>query len=265
MKIIGEKLNSSIPSSLPVMENRDDDKLMEIISNQAAAGAEYLDVNAALCTDELATMEYICNMILEKTDCGIALDSPDASVLVKALSFSKGRKTMINSVTLTERYDEIVPLAAKMINEGYDISLIALPIDDMIPATVEERRENIDRMISKLKSDGIPDDRIYIDLITEGVATDDKAAERFFDSLSYTVSKYPEVNTTCGLSNVSFGLPKRQKINTSFVSIAIYLGLTSAIIDPTSEDMKFAIRAAELLSGRDEYCMNYISLFRETT
>ncbi|MBQ6796739.1 MAG: dihydropteroate synthase [Clostridia bacterium] len=265
MLIIGEKLNSSIPSSLPFMEGHLSEKLEEIICRQAETGAEYLDVNAALCTDELGTMEFICKMIIDKTDCGIALDSPDASVLVRALSFCGDRKVLINSVTLSERYDEVVPVAAKLISEGRDISLIALPIDDMLPSSNEERRENIDRMISKLRADGIPDNRIFLDLITEGVATDDGAGSRFFDSLVYTAREYPDVNTTCGLSNISFGLPKRAKINTAFVAIAVHLGLTSAIIDPTSEDMRYAIRAAELLSGKDEYCMNYISLFRETT
>lgn len=263
MIIIGEKLNSSIPSSFSAMQEKDSEKLTDIIKAQKDGGASFLDVNAALCSDEAETINYIIDLIKENTDCGIMLDSPDPKILVGCIDSCENRPVIINSVTCTERFDEVVPEVRKRLDCGADISLVVLPITDLVPSTNEERRENIDAAMKKLREAGIPDERIYMDLITESIATDTEAANRFFDSLTYTKKTYPDVKTTCGLSNISFGLPERAKINQAFLSIALSLGLDSAIMNPASKDMLYAMYSAELVCGRDDFGMNYISYYRQ--
>ena len=118
-------------------------------------------------------------------------------------------------------------------------------------------------MISIVKdTPGITRDRIYADVLVETLATDGGSAKSALGAIAYMAENYPDVKTTCGLSNVSFGLPRRVLINTAFVSAAMAAGLSSAIIDPVSPAMRDAIAAARVVAGLDDYCMDYITYIR---
>ena len=141
-------------------------------------------------------------------------------------------------------------------------AVVGLPIDDDMPHSLEEKCQKLDFLIEKLRAAGIQDDRIYADVLVEPLATDGGSAKSALGAIAYMAENYPDVKTTCGLSNVSFGLPRRVLINTAFVSAAMAAGLSSAIIDPVSPAMRDAIAAARVVAGLDDYCMDYITYIR---
>ena len=125
MLIIGEKLNSSIPLVNPLMDAPDIDALTDLIQKQAEAGADYLDVNTALCADEAGMMKTLVSLILEHTDCGIMLDSPDPKVILETLPLCADRPVIVNSVTPTDRFDDLVPALVKDFPHA---DVVAMPI-----------------------------------------------------------------------------------------------------------------------------------------
>ena len=253
MLIIGEKLNSSIPSVKPLMDASSLDALTALIQKQADAGADYLDVNTALCNDEAGMMQTLVSLILQNTSCGIMLDSPDPNVILQTLPLCGDRPVIVNSVTPTDRFDEIVPT---LVREFPNASVVAMPLG------IESYGE-MDAFIQKFADAGLSRDRIYMDLYIESVATDDAAGKRAIDTLKYLKANHPDIKTTCGLSNIAFGLPSRQTVNTAFFAIASALGLDSAILDALSPAMTKMRAAVRLLYGEDEYCMDYITCMRE--
>lgn len=262
MIIIGEKLNSSIPFAQSAMNSRDAGIISTLIKNQIACGAHYLDINTAVCENELDTMLWmlkIANDEIHDNDCGIMIDTTSGYVAETAASAIKGRKIIINSVTLTDRFDELLPVIKK-----YNTGVVALPMGDFgIPATAAERADNAKALIERLKSEGISEERIYIDAMVEALATGQENPTITLDTIASVKAAYPNVNTVCGLSNVSFGLPKRACINTAFLAMAVHSGLDAAIMDITSKPMRDMLYAAQALCGRDEYCMDYITYMRE--
>lgn len=257
MILIGEKLNSSIPSTLRAMKESDEE-IISLIKAQEAAGAAYLDINTAMFeADELPMMEKIVKLALANSSCGIVLDSPDPKVIEEASKLCDGRGLILNSVTADERIDELAPVAAKL-----GCGVIVLPMDsDGIPETAEGRLECAKKAIAKLTAAGVDEENIYVDAICETLATLDTNAKTSLETIRL-VKENTNAKTTCGLSNVSFGLPKRAFVNAAFVSIAIYNGLDSAIADAMNEELRRAIHSANAVSGLDEYCMEYIGFIR---
>lgn len=258
MIIISEKLNSSIPSSLKLMENGTDEELRQFISLQCESGASYLDLNAAMCSDEIKTAKRIADLIIEEGGCGIAVDSPSEKAMEEILAHIGGRcDVLINSITTTERSGNI-DLAVK-----YNAGIIAVLTDDGgSPETAEERVKNADSIISRLREAGIPDDKIYIDVIAESSAASDRAARVALQTVRMIREKYENVHITCGLSNISFGLPERKVLNSAFFSAAAVLGMDAPICDITSPSIKKAFVASLILLGEDDYCMEYIEEMR---
>ncbi len=262
MLIIGEKINSSIPSAFKAMQEGDE-AILKLIRAQADAGAKYLDVNTALFEDdELSVMKRVIALIRDNSDCGVMLDSPNPAVLTAALEDCAGfeeRGIILNSVTTDERIDELIPAIVK-----YGCGVVVLPIDTVngIPDTAEGRLANAKTAIQKLTAAGVPEENIYVDAICETLATGDLNARITLDTLRL-VKAETGAKTTCGLSNVSFGLPKRAFIGGAFLSCAMFAGLDSAIVDPTSKELRKSLFSTNALLGNDEYCMEYITYIRE--
>ena len=157
MIIIGEKLNSSIPKTLEAIKEEDKEYLLSLITSQENNGADYLDINTAICEEELDKMLWLIDLVMEHSQCGIMIDSPSVSVVKEAVKRAAGRKVIINSVTLIERIDELLPLIKET-----GASVVGLPMDeDGIPDTVEKRVANALRLIEKISAFGIPQ-KIYL-------------------------------------------------------------------------------------------------------
>lgn len=258
MILIGEKLNSSIPSALEAFKSQDANKILDIINSQSQNMADYIDINTAMLEDnELNVMLDTIRLVLDNTDKGIMIDTVNMAIAKEALAISSKRATIINSISLST---DITPL------KGLDLSnigVVAMPTDeDCIPDNPKKRFEMTKELVAKLLSLGFIEENIYADILIETTAVNQKAGIIALDTLKLIKSNLPKVQTTCGSSNISFGLPMRKHINCAYLAMLIYNGIDSAILDVNNKDILSTIYASELLIGKDEYCMNYIDFIR---
>ncbi len=260
MLIIGESLNSSIPKTLALFEPFDEEGVRALVRAQKTAGAEVLDINTALCADELSLMRRIASVVKEE---GVVpmFDSPSPEVLQIMIEESQGR-AFINSVTLTERH-EILPLCAEQIAAGRELFLVALPVGEELPQNAGDREANIVRLMELFALYGIPAENVWVDVLVEALSVNTESANKVLSAQTFVREKYPAVRTLCGLSNVSFGLPMRAELNRAFLCLLAAKGLSGAILNAAAPSVRRTVAALAALCGEDEYCMNYLTLYRE--
>jgi len=261
MIIIGEKINSTIKSVKEAVETSNFQYIQELSLKQCNAGADYIDVNAGMFyDDEASKLEWLVSAIQEVTNTPMSLDSPNAKALEKALKVYKNGKPIINSITAEkERFNSILPLILE-----YNTSIIALCMDDNgMPETVDERLTISRRLIDNLTSKGIPANDIYIDPMVRPIGTGSHHGIIALETIRRIRADYPEVHITCGLSNISYGLPARKVFNQAFLISAMNAGLDCSILDPLDKKLMAFLYATEALLGKDEYCMNFLTKYRE--
>ena len=263
MIIIGEKINGSIPVVAEAIAKRDSEFIRNRARMQAEAGATFIDCCASVPeAEEVETLKWMIDCIQEATDLPISVDSPSPDVLVQAYKFCK-RPGLFNSVSGEgDKIDKIFPEMAKPENKGWQV--IALLSDDTgIPKCAADRLRVFDKIMAKAKEYSISPDRIHIDPLVEMLCTSENGIETNTEVISTVREKYPTIHITAAISNISFNLPVRKMINLGFTVLAMNAGLDSAILDPTNRDMMGLIYATEALLGMDDYCMEYISAYRE--
>lgn len=258
MIFIGEKLNSSIPRTKAMMDRNDRDGILDLIDRQAKAGANYLDLNAAMMGEaEREWLIKLAEWTIQHSDAGIMLDSPSPEALIEAAKAVKDRPLILNSVTLAERIDALLPVAAE-----HKAGLVALPMASRMPETAGERVAIAGELIGKIKAAGLNGGLIYIDALVEALSAGDANPVRTLQTIRGIRDMHPDVHIIAGLSNISFGLPGRGRLNAAFAAMAICSGLDSVICDVLDGELMCSIYAAEALSGADEYSMNYIRHMR---
>ena len=259
MIIIGELLNSTRKRVRKAIKEQDAEFVKDLARKQETAGADYLDVNAgAFATEEEPYLEWLIKTVREVSSLPLCIDSPKPEVLETGCELA-GDAPLINSISAEEeRFRKTLPLVKK-----YNASVIALVMDD------EGLTDDEDRMfffffclIDNLTAEDISPGRIFVDCLVRPVSTNSSYGSIFLNLISRIREKYPEVHFTCGLSNVSFGLPKRKILNRAFVLLSMSRGLDAAILDPLDAALMSQIKAAEALLGRDEFCMDYIAAAR---
>lgn len=259
MIIIGEKINSSIPSMAEAIKRRDEAYIKRIATEQINNGAHFIDVNAgAFVDEERELLPWIVQVVQDVITAPLCIDSPDPVVLEKALAYHKG-KPIINSISLEkDRYDRVLPLV-----KSGAAGVIALCMDDSgIPQTADQRATVAYRLVDKLTGDGVAFSDIYLDVMVQPLGTDCLSGKAALAAACLISTEFPGIHITCGLSNVSFGLPKRQLLNQAFaVALAAY-GLDTFFIDPLDNRMMSLLRAIQALTGQDEYCSDYIEAYR---
>ena len=261
MIIIGEKINSTLKSIRPAMENYDTAAIQELARKQHAAGATYIDVNAGMFfNDEPERLEWLVKTVQEAVDAPLAIDSPNPKALERALKANKNGKPIINSITdEKERYESVFPLVLE-----YKTGIIALCMDDGgMPETTEERVKIADRLIAKLTRGGVLLSDIYIDPMVRPIGTGSHYGIVAIETIRNVKKEYPEVHIACGLSNISFGIPARKLMNQTFLVAAMTAGMDGAILDPLDKKLMSFLYATEALLGLDDFCMNYMAKFRE--
>lgn len=258
MILIGEKLNSSIPKTMEAFSAHDEAAVIGLIQAQADAGAEYLDVNTAICGgEELAAMLWVVALIREHSSCGIMIDTADPAVMAQAVQAAAGTPLILNSATLTDRFDEVTALA-----HSSGASVVGLPIDGEMPHTLEEKCEKLAALVEKLRKAGLPDERIYADVLIETLAIRRREREERGGRGPVMVQNYPDVRTTLRAFKHLVRPPRRSFLNSAFLSAAMMAGLSSAILDPVMPAMQDALAAAKVVAGQDDYCMDYITHIR---
>jgi cobalamin-dependent methionine synthase I len=260
MIIIGERINSTRAHIQEAMKDRNIAYIANEAKKQVAAGADFIDVNCAMSLgDEVVDIDWVMSVIQsEIPDVNICIDSPNYLAIARALDTYKAKgELFINSISGEQtRIDRIVPLAVK-----YNTKLIALTISaDGMPNTAEERFKVATEILIKVRDRGFRPENLYFDPLIRPISTEPDQAKEFLRSIP--MIKSLGVKTVCGLSNVSFGLPNRKIINSTFLAMAIHAGLDAAILDPTDKQMASTIAASRALLCDDEYCANYISAFR---
>jgi len=260
MIIIGELINASRKAIKAAIESGDADSIQKVAKDQASAGADYIDVNAGIFVGkEPEYLKWLVENVQQVTDQPCAIDSPDPLAIEAALAVHQGTP-MINSISLEkERYDKLLPIVA-----GTDIKIIALCMsDEGMPQTVDDRMKIADKLVNGLLQNNVPIENIYVDPLVQPVSVNNNFGVEFINAIEQIRSTFPGVHTACGLSNISYGLPARKLMNQIFMTMAIAKGLDGAIINPLDERMMANIITAEALAGRDDYCMKYLTAFRE--
>lgn len=252
---IGEKCNSSIPATKALLDGENWGALQALLEKQAAAGAEYLDLNTALCR-ELPDMERVIALARE-TGVGLMPDSPDPRVLEACLPLCAGRKTVLNSCTAGQpRLMEAAAAAAA------GLVLMALPKAD----TPEARLEAMSHLWTEAAAAGIPPENRWPDVRITAAAADDQAGKKALETVRLFREAFPGGTTVAGLSNISFGLPHRRWINAAFRALLEEAGLAAAILEPgltrVSPPPSLSGTLRALLTGEDEDCMDTIRAMR---
>lgn len=259
IQIIGEKLNSSIPSTLAMMQAADTDALTALVHSQKEAGAMYLDINTALCGESGVDLMRRLIDICRAEQIGVMLDSPDPSVIAQVLPETSGMDVIVNSVTCDERMPELLPLIAET-----GCGVVLLPImGGRIPQSAEARVKNAVAGVRQLTDGGVAPDRIYIDALVESIATTPGAGRVTVDTVRLLHETLPDCHILCGLSNVSFGLPARASLNATALAMMVANGLDAAICDPLSPAIAGTLYASAAILGEDDYCIDYIGYIRD--
>ena len=261
MIIIGEKINSTLKSIRPAMESRDKTAIQDLALRQIKAGANFIDVNAGMFYEnEDEVLQWLIETIQEVTDVPFAIDSPSAMAILTGLKVNKNGQPIINSITAEKaRYDAIIPLIKQ-----FNAKVIALCMDDTgMPETTEDRVAIARTLIKNLTGEGVSMSDIFIDPMVRPIGTGSHYGTVAIDTIRQVKTEFPEVHIACGLSNVSFGLPARKILNQTFLVAAMAAGMDGAIVDPLDKKLMSFVYATEALLGKDDYCMEFLTKFRE--
>ena len=256
MIIIGEKINGTRKAVKKAILERDTAYIQGLALEQTSAGADYIDVNAGTNPNrETEDMLWLIDVVQNATDVPICLDSSSPKTLVAALGHTL-RLPMVNSINADPGHlDSFLPIIKER-----GCPVIALALDESksgMPKTMGERLENIAKIIAKTREIGIDDSFLFIDPLVLTVSTDNNAALETISCILRIKECYPKAHITGGLSNVSFGLPRRELINRTFLCLAMAAGLDSAICDPANTALIESIKATDMLLGRDLFCRAY--------
>jgi 5-methyltetrahydrofolate--homocysteine methyltransferase len=158
-----------------------------------------------------------------------------------------------------ERIEGILPIVAE-----YKTKVIALcQSEESMAETFEDKLKIAEQLVERVTAAGIPIENLYIDPLVYPLSTNPLSAVATLRAIREIMKRFPGVHTTCGLTNVSYGLPERKLVNRTFLVSAIASGLDSAILDPTDKLLFSALSAALVVNGKDDFCMNFITAFRE--
>ncbi|MDD4851160.1 MAG: dihydropteroate synthase, partial [Gemmiger sp.] len=256
--VVGERINPTGKKRLQAaLRERDYDYACTQAVAQAEAGAEVLDVNAGLPgIDEPAVLEALVQNLQAVTDLPLQLDSSHPEALARALRVYNG-KPIVNSVNGEQQVlDAVLPLCKK-----YGAAVVGLTLDEGgIPKTAEARFAVAERITRAALAQGIPREDIYIDCLTLTVSAQQEDALETLKALALCKQRLG-VRTVLGVSNISFGLPCRGYVNTTFLTLAMQSGLDLAIMNPNTPEMMAAVRAYRVLSGQDAQCGAYVAAY----
>lgn len=259
MILIGEKLNGFVKRTAEAISARDESYLMSLAKQQEESGADYLDVCAADGEYEAETLRWLVSLAESVSFLPVCLDSPNPDTIAAVLPFCK-RPGIVNSVSMeTSKIETLFPLLAKT-----EWKIIALLCSNAgVPGSVSGRIALFEQILDAANRYGISEDRLLIDPVLHSLATEENAFETFAGCAREIRTRSKDVHIVSGLSNVSFGLPARTLVNRAFLVLAMQAGMDSAILNPLDGELMGLLYAARALLGEDEYCMDYITAYRE--
>jgi 5-methyltetrahydrofolate--homocysteine methyltransferase len=258
--MIGERINPTGRKILAAeMAAGDFSRVESDTRAQLAAGAQMLDVNAGIpLADEPAILARAIQLVQSITDAPLSIDSSIVAALEAGLAVYKG-KPLVNSVTgEEERLETVLPLVKK-----YGAAVVAISNDETgISEDPDVRFEVAKKIVQRAADYGIPASDVVVDPLVMPIGAINQAGVQVMRLLGRLKNEL-KVNTTCGASNISFGLPAREAISAGFLTMAIGSGMTSAIMNPMHLEIVKACMAADVMMGHDPDCARWIRRFRE--
>lgn len=258
--IIGERINPTGRKILAEeMKNGDYSRVVADALAQVEAGAHMLDVNAGIpLADEPAILAEAIKLVQSVTDVPISIDSSIVDALEAGLAVYEG-KPLVNSVTgEDEVLERVLPLVAK-----YGAAVVAISNDETgISEDPDERFKVAKKIVERAADHGIPAADVVVDPLVMPIGAINTAGKQVMHIVQRLRNEL-HVNTTCGASNVSFGLPNRNGINSAFLTMAIGAGMTSAITSPLHPEVMQAVLGADVMMGHDPDCANWIRKYRD--
>lgn len=258
--MIGERINPTGRKLLAAeMKEGNYDRVVADALAQVAAGAQMLDVNAGIpLADEPKILAEVIQLVQSVTDVPLCIDSSIIEALEAGLAVYKGRPLVNSTTAEDEVMERVLPLVKK-----YDAAVVAISNDDTgISEDIDERFRIAKLIVERAQDHGIKPCDVVVDPLVMPIGAINQAGRDVF-KLVRRLREELKVNTTCGASNIGFGLPNRHAINNSFLPMAACSGMTSAILNPCHEGVVPAIKAADTLNGVDPNCANWIRMFRE--
>ena len=260
LTLIGERINATRKPIARALKARDAALIAKEAAKQREAGADYIDVNAGMSPErEAEDLAWLVETVQAAVDAPCCIDTANPAALEKALAVHKGR-ALVNSITgEKERLEGILPLAAR-----HKARLVALTMDDAgMPTGLAQREEVAARLAEAVTNAGLALEDLFFDPLVRPVSTNPEEVAPLLDAFGRLRERFGGCHATCGLSNISFGLPERRTLNRTFLVLAVARGLDAPILDPTEPGVRAALYAARALSGADEFCMEYVTAARE--
>ena len=258
--VIGERINPTGRKLLAAeMAEGNYERVISDAVAQVEAGATMLDVNAGIpMADEPAILAESIRLVQSVVDVPLAIDSSIVEALEAGLSVYQG-KPLVNSVTgEEERLEVVLPLVKK-----YGAAVVAISNDETgISQDADVRYDVAKKIVERAEDFGIPREDVVVDPLIMPVGAINMAGRTALDLITRLRTEL-KVNTTCGASNISFGLPNRHGMNAAFLSMAAGAGMTSAIMNPLHAEEMTAIMGANVMNGVDPECRRWIAKFRE--
>ena len=255
--IIGECINPTRRKKLvSSLQEGNFDFVLELAANQIKAGAEVLDVNVGYPgVDDVRLLPEAVHAIIDNFDIPLCLDSPNPKAIEAGLK-AAGGKCLINSVNGEEKSMN----ALLHIAREYDAAIIGLCMDDDgITQDPQKRLSIAEKILARAVREGIKTENVIIDPLAMAVSADPRACIITLETIRLVHEKLG-LNITMGASNISFGLPNREALNSAFMALSIINGLTCPIANP--EKITAAVRATDLIRGRDDYAVRFVEHFQ---
>lgn len=258
--IIGESINPTRRKKLvTTLQENNFDYVLELAESQIRAGADVLDVNVGFPgVDDVKLLPQAVIAIQNKFDIPLCLDSPNPQAIEAALKVSAG-KCLINSVNGKEAsMQTLLPFARE-----YSAAIIALCMDDDgITNNPEKRVAIAEKIIERAAKLGIRAENVIVDPLAMAVSAEPNACVVTLETIKLVHQKLGH-NITMGASNISFGLPDRESLNSAFMALSIYCGLTCPIANP--EKITTAVRATDLVLNKDDFAVRFVEYFQSHT
>ncbi len=262
MIVIGELINGTRKRVKQAISDRDADYISGLAKRQTDAGASFIDCNpGTIGNQEVSDIQWLVQTVQAVTELPISFDTPNVEALQAAFDVYTGAATpMINSITAEqERLDAMLDFVA-----GSGANVVALALSDAgMPSGCDDRVAAATALVDTLTGAGVDAGKIFVDPVITPLGTDGGTGCAVMAAVRELRAQRPGIHITCGLSNISYGLPERRLLNRTFIALCIGAGMDSAIIDPLDEQMMATIYAAEALAGCDEWCANYITASRQ--
>lgn len=259
--IIGERINPTGRKILmEEMRQGDYTRVQQDALAQVAAGAHMLDVNAGIpLADEPRILAECIQLVQSLVDVPLSIDSSIVEALEAGLAVYQG-KPLLNSVTgEEERLEVVLPLVKK-----YGCAVVAISNDETgISEDPDVRFDVAKKIVERAMDHGIPKQDVVVDPLVMPIGAINQAGKQAFHILNRLRDEL-QVNSTCGASNIGFGLPNRPGVNSAFLAMAAGAGMTSAIMNPLHETEVQAVMAADMLNGNDPNCGRWLDKFRES-